>query len=72
MTSLFGRRLFDKQAKRLQYGKLMVYKCFLSYFPLQKPPGWNHKATMVGRGKLLKEPEARDDLKVIRKSKLFE
>ena len=32
-----------------------VYKCFSSHFPLQKPPGWHHKARMVGRGKLLKE-----------------
>lgn len=72
VMSLFGRCLFDKQAKRLKYGKLMVYTCFSSYFPLQKPPGWNHKVTMVGRDKLLKEPEVTDDLKVIRKSKLSE
>ena len=26
----------------LQSGKYFVYKCFLSHFSLQKPPGWHH------------------------------
>ena len=55
VTSALGRCLLDKRAVGLKSGKFSVYKCFSSHFPLQKPPGWHHKARMVGRGKLLKE-----------------
>ena len=54
VTSIFGPCLFGKRAFELKSGNFTVYKRFSSHFLLQ-PPGWHHKARMVGRGKLLNE-----------------
>ena len=55
VISMFDRCLYGKRAYELKSGNFTVYKCFSSYFPLQKPLGWHHKAKLVDRGQLLKE-----------------